>query len=116
EPARMASATKKKSADPLLAAVIADPDDDTVRLALADWLDENGDEARAEFVRVQVKLARLPAWDREAKLLRFRERVLLLRHGDEWRSRLPKIAGISWGKFERGFVSEVTVATPRLLA
>lgn len=41
----------------LHAAVLADPDDDTARLALADALDERGgpgDAARAEFVRVQV--------------------------------------------------------------
>ena len=44
----------------LLAAVLADPDDDTVRLAFADFLGENGEEERAEFIRVQVELARLP--------------------------------------------------------
>ena len=43
----------------LLEAIRADPDDDTVRLALADWYEENGDPARAEFIRVQVELARV---------------------------------------------------------
>lgn len=41
--------------------IIADPADDTVRLVFADWLDERGlpgDPERAEFVRVQVELAR----------------------------------------------------------
>lgn len=38
--------------------VIADRDDDTVRLALADWLQERGDEPRAEFIRVQCALNR----------------------------------------------------------
>lgn len=42
----------------LLAAVLANPDDDTVRLVYADWLQEHGDEARAEFIRVQIELAR----------------------------------------------------------
>src|SRR4051812_4681582 len=111
-----AAKTKQKSADPLLAAVIAEPDDDTVRLAFADWLAENGDEARAEFIRVQVRLAQLPAWDREAKLLRFRERLLLIRHGEEWRAQLPKLAGIAWGKFERGFIAEVVADNPGILA
>lgn len=32
--------------------------DDTSRLAYADWLDENGDPARAEFVRAQTNLAK----------------------------------------------------------
>jgi uncharacterized protein (TIGR02996 family) len=46
--------------DVLLQAILAEPADDLVRLAYADWLDEVGDEAersRAEFIRVQVELA-----------------------------------------------------------
>lgn len=41
----------------LLAAVLANPADDHVRLVYADWLQENGQEDRAEFIRVQVELA-----------------------------------------------------------
>jgi uncharacterized protein (TIGR02996 family) len=41
----------------LLAAVLANETDDTARLVYADWLQENGQEARAEFIRVQVELA-----------------------------------------------------------
>lgn len=43
----------------LLAAVVARPEDDAPRLIMADWLEENGDEARAEFIRVQCELAKL---------------------------------------------------------
>lgn len=39
-----------------LAAIDADPDDRTARLAFADWLDEHGDADRAEFVRVRAEL------------------------------------------------------------
>jgi uncharacterized protein (TIGR02996 family) len=46
--------------DLLLARVIADPACDAVRLVYADWLQENGQPERAEFVRVQVELARTP--------------------------------------------------------
>lgn len=42
-----------------LAAILSDPQDDTPRLIYADWLEENGEGERAEFVRVQVELARL---------------------------------------------------------
>lgn len=42
----------------ILAAVHANPWDDTPRLAFADFLDDH-DPARAEFIRVQVELARL---------------------------------------------------------
>jgi uncharacterized protein (TIGR02996 family) len=47
--------------DALIAAILANPDEDTPRLALADWLQENGEPERAEFIRVQVELARLRA-------------------------------------------------------
>lgn len=53
----------------LLAAIVANPDDDNVRLVFADWLQENGDEVRGEFVRVQVELARLPPKPRELCVL-----------------------------------------------
>jgi uncharacterized protein (TIGR02996 family) len=50
----------------LLSAIIAHPDEDTPRLAYADWLDERGDPTRAEFIRVQCRLADLspahPDW------------------------------------------------------
>ncbi|MBX9623832.1 MAG: TIGR02996 domain-containing protein [Gemmataceae bacterium] len=45
----------------LLAGVVADPFADTTRLIYADWLDENGRPERAEFIRVQVELARMEA-------------------------------------------------------
>ena len=34
------------------------PDDDAPRLVYADWLEDNGDPQRAEFIRVQCELAR----------------------------------------------------------
>ena len=49
----------------LLREIAARPDDDTLRLAFADWLDEHGDAAdrdRAEFVRVQCELEGMPAY------------------------------------------------------
>ena len=48
--------------DALLAAIRANPDEDTPRLMFADWLDEHGDDAsrtRAEFIRLQCEIARL---------------------------------------------------------
>lgn len=49
------TATTDESA--LLAAIIAEPADDNVRLVYADWLDENDQPERAEFIRLQVALA-----------------------------------------------------------
>lgn len=59
----------------LLADVVTNVADDTPRLVLADWLEDHGQEARAEFIRVQVEQARLEAiphicvygdWDAES--------------------------------------------------
>lgn len=42
----------------LLKAIMKNPDDDTTRLIYADWLEENGQCERGEFIRVQVALSR----------------------------------------------------------
>ncbi len=42
--------------DQLLAAICRDPADDQLRLVAADWLEEQGDTDRAEFIRVQCEL------------------------------------------------------------
>lgn len=50
--------------DQLLAAIRADPHEDTPRLVLADWLEENGgdlDRAHAELIRLQIALVSHPA-------------------------------------------------------
>jgi uncharacterized protein (TIGR02996 family) len=64
-----------------LAAILADPDDDTARLVAADFLEENDDPNRAAFIRIQVALARLEATGQgkslEADHLRAKERAFL---------------------------------------
>ncbi|MDY3557014.1 TIGR02996 domain-containing protein [Gemmata sp. JC717] len=64
-------------------AIAARRDDGTVRLAFADWLQEHGEEDRAEFVRLSHALA---ACSREAELPRLRKQVLNLleTHGPRW--------------------------------
>ena len=57
----MSSATATDKDVAFLAAICANPADDTPRLVYADWLDEHGQPERAEFVRVQCELARLEA-------------------------------------------------------
>jgi uncharacterized protein (TIGR02996 family) len=70
--------------DALLAAARSDPEDDTVRLALADLLEENGDAAQATFVRAQVALARLPMGDPRQGELHHRAAALLKTHRVRW--------------------------------
>lgn len=43
----------------LLRAILEEPGDDARRLVYADWLEEQGQDARAEFVRVQMEFAGL---------------------------------------------------------
>src|SRR4051794_21555711 len=45
----------------LLNAIIAHADEDTPRLALADWLDEHGNPDRAAFIRAQCAYSRASA-------------------------------------------------------
>lgn len=55
--------TMSPDEDPFLDAILARPHDDGPRLVYADYLDETGslaDTARAELIRAQIALARLP--------------------------------------------------------
>lgn len=105
----------------LYAAVCAQPDEDTPRLALADWLDEHGSKAdvpRARFIRVQIGMTQheeqSPAWRKlyaeERKLLTTltRSRALIGTHLDK------RVVGGVW--YERGFLADVRVYAKRFLA
>src|SRR5262249_10801808 len=67
-PARRGGAQMTQG-EAILQGVLDNPDDDTPRLVYADWLDDHGDPDRAEFIRVQIELARLaPGQDVDARL------------------------------------------------
>jgi uncharacterized protein (TIGR02996 family) len=101
-------------ADAFLRAVRDQPDDEMNYLVYADWLDDHGQAARAELVRVQGALHGLrwqadeyPEPHREA--LREREKALLTAHADEWLAELPDLPGVGWD-FHRGLVARVVFA------
>ncbi len=96
-----------------LAAIADRPDDDLPRLVYADWLDENGQPERAEFIRTQIELTNLPAADPRREVLKARERVLLRDHRERWG--LDAFRGQSQ-VFRRGFVEEVNVSAEWLIA
>jgi uncharacterized protein (TIGR02996 family) len=106
--------------DALLSAILAEPDEDTPRLAFADWLDEYGGEAervRAEFIRVQIDLARVPAGEGRPIDLLGREKKLLVSHRVAWLTPLqaegePLRGGDAHGQFRRGFVEVVWMPAP----
>jgi uncharacterized protein (TIGR02996 family) len=97
--------------DAFLAAIRADPDDDTNRLVYADWLDDHGQPQRAEFIRLQCELARLPPADPRRPALQGRERELLRAHRRAWAAELPPLAGVRWVPFERGFAARAVFNT-----
>jgi uncharacterized protein (TIGR02996 family) len=72
----------------LLAAIIAQPDDDTVRLVYADWLQEHDQPERAEFIRVQCAYARLrygsPEYERNGAELQSRSFDLDQEFAESW--------------------------------
>ncbi len=92
----------------LLSAIIADPDDDSLRLVYADWLEEHGQPDRARLIRVQIEMARLPDNTEPPTALQVEEEQLL----EACKKALPQLEGITWGCFERGLVSCVHAATP----
>ena len=93
--------------DELLQAVIENPDDDAPRLVFADWLENHGERERAEFIRVQIELAKLPNEDNRRPELEQREREFLARNESEWIKPLRHCV-LSW-TFHRGFIDEVAV-------
>jgi uncharacterized protein (TIGR02996 family) len=90
-------------------AILEAPQDDAPRLVYADWLTDHGDEAdrdRAEFIRVQVELAR-GVGGAKRKRLEARDAELLNQYGDEWRKQLPDFMRHRSTRFERGFAGRV---------
>lgn len=100
-----------------LAAILADPEDDTVRLVFADWLDENGHHARAGFIRATGRQrlgAFLNVWQGYSQQL---ERATGLRcRGHGQKAGAPYLHFISpddgtigdvFLRFRRGFVDSV---------
>jgi uncharacterized protein (TIGR02996 family) len=100
-------------ADAFLRDILDAPEDDVPRLVYADWLEEQGDAERAEFIRVQIELARPGPVAARAALER-RERELLEAHGDEWAAPLAPL--VSEWVFRRGFVDEVHAGARAFLA
>lgn len=99
-------------ADALLDAIFDAPDDDTPRLVYADWLQEHGQEAYAQFIRLQCAAAREPFWSEEANRLWEQIGRVWARLDEEWWPAtrddwdLYHGANLDAIHFERGFPSE----------
>jgi uncharacterized protein (TIGR02996 family) len=64
-------------------AILANPDDDTLRLVYADWLEERGDP-RGEFIRVQYEMEQPGLEAKHKAELIIREKVLQSLHAEKW--------------------------------
>ena len=97
--------------DALLAAVLAEPENDLPRLVFADWLEETGHPAhaaRARYIRLQVEAERHPEGSSQRLELTRQAEELRPSFRDEWDRVLPpgELSHTTVGR-RRGFVDEV---------
>jgi uncharacterized protein (TIGR02996 family) len=81
--------------DAFLEDVLARPEDPAVKLVFADWLEENGQQERGEFIRVQCGPAQLEWAVRSSGLLERAARAARLSvfrtaSGERWRLRAAR--------------------------
>jgi uncharacterized protein (TIGR02996 family) len=98
----------------LLRTIRDTPDDDTARLVYADFVEEEGDAARGEFIRVQIALACTQEGDPLRSVLEDREHELLAENEHRWIGADCNSDGLVTWRFERGFISELS-ATPSFM-
>jgi uncharacterized protein (TIGR02996 family) len=117
----------------LLRAVLSEPDSDSPRIAFADWLEEQGETERAEFIRVQVALA---VETRKTYQVRLKRRLKQMCRGvvtlRRWTWTNYVLDDLGWGlsingwpfcvvpvvphaTFRRGFVHAITCAAANFL-
>lgn len=100
-----------------LDAICAQPDDDTARLVYADWLTENGQPNRGEFIRVEIELVRTPPTteddERRRRVLFERRADLLKRYKSVWLA--PFLPFAKESSFDRGFVQALEVPADTFL-
>jgi len=100
-------------ADAFLGDILECPEDDAPRLIYADWLEDEGEPERAEFIRLQCELAsRARETDRPATA-RAREQELLSANGPAWAGPLAGL--VRSFEFRRGFIERVRLDSSALL-
>jgi uncharacterized protein (TIGR02996 family) len=107
--------------DNFIRAICASPDDDALRLVYADWLEEHGDPARADFIRLQCAVDATDAFALGRRALLRREWQAVRRHGERW-NRDDGLADVVapdslWHyppktRFRRGFIDRAWFISP----
>jgi uncharacterized protein (TIGR02996 family) len=92
-----------------LAEIVKHLEDDTPRLIFADWLDEHGENDRAEFIRLGCRVARLAGDDPQLQNLQEQLAALQSKHSQQWLQEVPAWArkGVS---FHRGFMYAIVAS------
>jgi uncharacterized protein (TIGR02996 family) len=80
----------------LLAATVADPADDTIRLAYADCLEEHGNAARAAFIRLQIEAERHHPDSATRAALEAQTQALFADHWIDWWGEVCGEVGLPW--------------------
>jgi uncharacterized protein (TIGR02996 family) len=104
--------------DGFLRAICSEPEDDTPRLVYADYLEEHGDDfgrARAEFIRLQIDLARQKEDSPQRRERAFRARHLLDQYRARWLAPFQRFC-LHDVAFARGFVEKVGLMLEDLLS
>ncbi len=91
--------------------VVRNPDDDTLRLIYADWLDENGRPERAALIRAQVEEAAAEPFSPAARAAAGRAEPILRKNHRRWTEHLE--GHVADPRFVRGFVGHVAAEAGR---
>jgi len=97
----------------LYAAIVANPREDTPRLAYADWLDENGATERARFIRLQYEIEKLPPIGAKMSKAKKEEEALLKKYEVAWAGEITW--PLAQRRFRRGFIESVNVTANSFL-
>jgi uncharacterized protein (TIGR02996 family) len=92
--------------------VIADPDNLAVRHVYADWLEQQGDDARATLIRLQCGAEGLKGRDRSAME---KAAKALVRANPGWLAQVKKIRLAKKPIFRRGFLHAITLPAFRFV-
>lgn len=92
----------------LLETIREAPNDDVPRLIYADWLEENGDADRAEFIRVQIELTNMPDNDPRRRDFSERERQLLNNNYHKWVKPFADV-GVPTTTYSRGLIESLAI-------
>lgn len=84
----------------LLATIVADPSDDTVRLAYADCIEDRGNAARAAFIRLQIEAERLHPNSNARAALERQAEALFAEHWIDWWGEVCAAVGLPAAKPE----------------